>query len=138
MYGVGTIVKIKPEEYGSRHEIERCNGIAKFIGGLDNGYLKFSGIVPPGTGYCGIAIFTDPNDRIEEIIEPVYYEYKPIWQIAMDNYSKTHPTRRADTTPGTILYITAMIVGSIFKGNWVIWIIATVFYLAYLVNIYRD
>lgn len=137
-YGVGTIVKIKWEPYGSRHEIERCNGVAKFIGGLDNGYLKFSGIVPPGTGYCGIAIFTDPNDRIEEIIEPVYYEYRPIWQIAMDNYSKTHPTRRADTTPGTILYIAAMIVGSIFKGNWVIWIIATVFYLVYLVNIYRD
>jgi hypothetical protein len=74
MYGVGTIVKIKPEEYGSRSEIERCNGVAKFIGGLDSGYLKFSGIVPPGTGYCGIAVTTNPDDRIEKIIEPVYYE----------------------------------------------------------------
>jgi hypothetical protein len=137
-YGVGTVVKIKPEEYGSRHEIERCNGIAKFIGGLDNGYLKFSGIVPPGTGYCGIAIFTDPNDRIEEIIEPVYYEYKPTWQIAMENYQKTPKHRRADIAPGTILYIAAMIVGAIFKARVGIWILATIIYFGYLINIYRD
>ena len=137
-YGVGTVVKIKWEPYGSRRQIERCNGIAKFVGGLDSGYLKFSGIVPPGTGYCGIAVTTNPNDRIEEIIEPIYYEYKPVWQIAIENYSNTHPARRADIAPGTILYIAVMLVGTIFKGNWVIWIIATAFYLGYLIDIYRD
>ena len=138
-YGVGTIVKIKPEQYGSRREIERCNGIAKFRGGFaHSGYLSFSGIVPPGTGYCGIAVRTIPEDRIEKVIEPVYYKHKPAWQIAIENYSKTPRACRADIASGTILYIAAMLVGAIFKGNWVIWIIATYFYLKYLVDIYRD
>jgi hypothetical protein len=137
-YGVGTVVKIKWEPYGSRREIERCNGIAKFVGGLDSGYLKFSGIVPPGERYCGIAIMTNPDDRIEEIIEPVYYEHKSNWQIAMENRKKTPPERRPDIAPGTILYIAVMLVGSIFKGNWVIWIIATCVYIKYLIDMYRD
>ena len=137
-YGVGTVVKIKWEPYGSRREIERCGGVAKFVEGLDSGYLSFVG--EPIEGYlpCNIAITTDPNDRIEEIITPVYYEYKPAWQIAMNNYKQTHPARRPDIAPGTIFYIAAMLVGSIFKGNWVIWIIATYLYIKYLIDIYRD
>lgn len=137
-YGVGTIVKLKPEEYGCGRNIKRCNGIAKFIGGLDNGYINFSGIIPPGTGYCGIGWIATPEDKIEEIIEPVYYEDKPVWQTAMNNYSNTHPSARADIMPGTILYIVVMLVGAIFKGNWVIWIIATYFYVKYLIDLYRD
>lgn len=138
-YGVGTVVKIKlGGKHTSQREVKRCNGVAKFIGGLDNGYLKFSGVVPPGTGFCGIAIFDNPENNIENIIEPVLYDNKPTWQIAMDNYSKTHPARRADIAPGTILYIAAMIVGAIFKGKVLIWIVATYLYLKYLVDIYRD
>lgn len=138
-YGIGTIVKIKEGgKHTSQREVKRCNGIAEFIGGLDNGYLKFSGIIPPGTGFCGIAIFDSPENNIEKIIEPVYYEYKPVWQVAMENYNKTPKHSRADIAPGTILYIAAMLVGAIFKGNWVIWIIVTFFYLKYLVDIYRD
>ena len=137
-YGVGTVVKLKPEQYGCGRNIERCNGIAKFVGGLDNGYIKFSGIVPPGTTYCGIGWVANPEDKIEKILEPVYYENKCPWQIAMENYSKTPPARRADIAPGTILYIVVMFVGAIFKGNWVIWIAATFFYFKYLVDIYRD
>ena len=139
-YGIGTVVKIKWEPYGSRIEIERCGGIAKFVKGLDSGYLSFVGEPLEGQGYlpCNIAIRTNPDERIEEIITPVYYEYKPTWQIAMENYKKTHPVSRPDIAPGTILYIATMLVGVIFKGNWIIWIIATFFYLRYLINIYRD
>lgn len=137
-YGVGTIVKLKPEEYGCGREIKRCNGIAKFVGGLESGYIKFSGIVPPGEGYCGIGWVANPEDKIEAILEPVFYDNKPIWEVAIDNYSKTPTARRADIAPGTILYIAVMLVGSIFKGNWVIWIMATFYYLRYLVDIYRD
>ena len=137
-YGVGTVVKIKPETYGSGREIERCNGVAKFVGGLDSGYLKFSGIVPPGDSYCGIAIMTNPEDRIEKIIEPVYYEYKSTWQVALDNYKKTPKNCRADIAPGTIFYIVAMVVGTIFKARVGIWILATIIYIRYLVNMYRD
>lgn len=137
-YGVGTIVKFKSAEYNINSEIKRCDGVATFIGGLDSGYLRFKGDVPLGVRYCGIAIFDNPENRIENIIEPVYYDNKPVWKIAMDNYSKTPSARRADIAPGTILHIAAMLVGAIFKGNWVIWIIATILYLRYLINIYRD
>ena len=137
-YGVGTIVKLKSEQYGCGREIERCNGVAKFVGGLESGYIKFSGIVSPGERYCGIGWVAKPEDKIEEILDPVYCDMKPVWQVAMDNYSKTPPARRADIAPGTILYIAVMLIGAIFKGNWAIWIIATFCYLKYLVNIYRD
>ena len=137
-YGIGTIVKLKPEQYGCGRNIQRCNGIAKFTGGLDNGYISFSGIIPSGTGYCGIGWIARPEDKIEQIIKPVYYENKPTWQIAMDNYMKISPARRADISPGTILYIAAMLVGAIFKARIGIWILATFLYLGYLIDIYRD
>lgn len=137
-YGVGTVVKLKPEECGCGREIKRCNGIAKFVGGLESGYIKFSGIVSPGERYCGIGWVAKPEDKIEAILEPVYYDNKPIWEVAIDNYSKTPPTRRADIAPGTILYIAAILVGAIFNGRILIWIMATFFYLKYLIDIYRD
>lgn len=137
-YGPGTVVKIKLEPYGSRREIERCGGVARFVEGYDSGYLKFVGDPLEGCLPCNISIRTNPDDRIEQIITPVYYEYKPAWQTAVDNYKNTHPARRPDIAPGTILYIAAMVIGAIFKGNWVIWIIATFMYVKYLIDIYRD
>ena len=137
-YGVGTIVKLKSEEYGCGREIKRCNGVAKFVGGLESGYIKFSGVIPPGAGYCGIGWVAKPEDKIERIIEPVYYENKATWQIALENYQKTPKYCRADIAPGTIIYISAMIAGAIFNGKILIWIMATYFYLRYLINIYRD
>lgn len=137
-YGVGTIVKIKPEEYGSRREIERCNGIAEFVGGFESGYLKFSGIVPDGSRYCGIAIRTDPQDRIDEIIKPVFCEERPMWKVSLANYQATHPMRRADIAPGTIVYIFAMALLILMKNGWIGCVVATYFYLRYLINIYRD
>ena len=138
-YGVGTVVKIKPGGmYTSQREIARCNGVAVFEWGNDHGWLSFQGVVAVGTSRCGLTIYGNPEDSIVEIIKPVYYENKPAWQVAIDNYSKTPPARRADIAPGTIVYVAVMLVGSIFKGNWVIWIIATFFYLKYLVDIYRD
>ena len=49
-YGVGTIVKIKPEEYGCGRQIKRCNGIAKFVGGLDSVILSLRGVLHRGPG----------------------------------------------------------------------------------------
>jgi hypothetical protein len=137
-YGVGTVVKIKPELYGSRRSIEKCNGIARFKEGFESGYLSFSGIVPPGEPYCGIAIRTNPDERIEKIIEPVYYEDKPVWQIAMENYQKTPKNCRADTASGTVIYIAVMLIGAMFNARILAWIEATLWYLNYLIDIYRD
>ena len=137
-YGVGTVVRIRPEPGKNNKEIKRCNGVAKFTEGLDSGYLMFSGVVPPGSNNCIIGIFDKPEDRIEEIIEPVLYDNKPTWQIAVDNYQKTPRYRRADISPGTILYVAVMLLGVIFNARIVIWIIATLCYAGYLINIYRD
>ena len=138
-YGVGTLVKIKPGgTYTSKREIERCNGIAMFKNGLESGRFYFSGVIPPGTVYCGLVVCGNLEDSIEEILDPVYYEYKPTWQIAKDNYKNTPKNRRADISPGTILYETAMLVGIIFNARIIIWIVATILYLRYLINIYRD
>ena len=137
-YGVGTIVKIKWEPYGSRIQIERCDGVAEFVGGFESGYLKFVGESIEGCLSCNIGIRTDPNDRIEKIIKPVYYENRPVWQTAAENYKKTPRACRADIAPGTILYIAAMLVLAIFKNRWLGWIAATLLYLKYLIDIYRD
>ena len=138
-YGAGTVVKIKPGgKYTSQRELQRCNGIAIFEHGWTSGFLSFRGVVPPGTGYCGIAILDSPENNIEKIIKPVYYEYRPTWQIAMENYQKTPKNCRADIAPGTVLYIAALLVSAIFKGAIVLWAMETVIYVGYLINIYRD
>ena len=137
-YGVGTLVLLKPEQYGSGRQIERCHGIAKFVEGYESGYLKFQGLVPKGENPCWIGVRTSPDDRIEKILDPVPYEYKPAWEKALENYKKTSPALRPDIAPGTILYIAVMIVGAIFKDAIGIWILATFFYLKYLVNMYTN
>lgn len=138
-YGVGTIVKIKREPYGCHRNIEKCNGIAEFVGGTDDGYIKFRGIVPGEEyRYYGIGWVAKPEDKIEEIITPVYYEKVPAWKVALENYEKTPKYCRPDISPGTIIYIAVMLVGTIFKDNWIIWIMATFFYIRYLISIYMD
>ena len=42
-----------------------------------------------------------------------------------------HPNTMENST-ATILWIVVMIVGSIFKGNWMIWIIATVIWFRFI------
>lgn len=137
-YGVGTIVKINPKKYINKRDLERCDGIAEFIEGWGSGYLKFKGVTQDTSKPCWIGIYPDTHDRIETIIKPVYYEYKPVWQNAIENYKNTHPLRRADIAPGTILYVAAMLVGTIFNARIGIWAIATFLYIKYLINMYKD
>jgi hypothetical protein len=42
-----------------------------------------------------------------------------------------HPNTMEDST-ATVLWIVVMLIGSIFKGNWVIWIIATVIWWKFI------
>jgi hypothetical protein len=42
-----------------------------------------------------------------------------------------HPNTMENST-ATFFYIIAMLVGSIFKGNWIIWIIATVVWAKFI------
>lgn len=137
-YGVGTVVKIKWEPYGSRRAIEMCDGVAQFVEGFESGLLTFKGTDSTGYLQCNIGVRGNPDDRIEKIIKPIYYENKPTWQIALENYQKTPRTCRADIAPGTILYIASVLVSAIFKDKIGLWIIETILYLKYLIDIYRD
>lgn len=72
--------------------------------------------------------------RIEELrvkgIEPMFDEggnslvppKKPTYD---------HPNTMENST-ATVLWIVVMLVGSIFKGNWVIWIVATIIWLKFI------
>ena len=42
-----------------------------------------------------------------------------------------HPNSLEDSE-ATIVWIIVMIVGAIFKGNWIIWIVATIIWLKYI------
>jgi hypothetical protein len=47
-----------------------------------------------------------------------------------------HPNTMEDST-ATVLWLAVMLVGSIFKGNWVIWIIATIVWAKFITR-YKD
>ena len=127
-------------EKGNQKARELTLYFLKEYGVFHSNPLSHLNYVPENYLYEAVAddlcIYVD--DRIEEIITPVYYEYKPTWQVALNNYQNTHPARRPDIAPGTVMYIAAILVGAIFKGNWIIWIIATCIYAKYLIDIYRD
>ena len=42
-----------------------------------------------------------------------------------------HPNTMENST-ATVLWIVVMLVGSIFKGNWVIWIVATIIWFKFI------
>ena len=42
-----------------------------------------------------------------------------------------HPNTMENST-ATVLWIVVMLVGSIFKGNWAIWIVATIIWLKFI------
>ena len=51
---------------------------------------------------------------------------------------KTYPKQRCDSpytiedSTATVLWLVVMVVGAIFKGNWVIWIVATVIWRKFI------
>ena len=51
---------------------------------------------------------------------------------------KTYPKQRCDSpytmedSTATVLWIVVLLVGSIFKGNWIIWIVATIIWLKFI------
>ena len=48
-----------------------------------------------------------------------------------------HPNS-LENDEATVLWVVVMVVGSIFVDRMLIWIMATIVYLRYLINIYRD
>ena len=142
-YGYGTIVKLRPEVYKGSVSIEkRCRGIMQFTMGLSNGYMRFSAIPDEKTTIYNkvgdLANIWDPNEIIEYIVAPVYVEFQPIWKIAVENYKESTPEDRHVTFLGTFWYVTIMFVGAFFYDRLLIWAGATIVYVIYWINTYRN
>lgn len=68
------------------------------------------------------------QERLKELA------YKGIVPPDPNTYPKKycdHPNTMENST-ATVLWIVVMLVGSIFKGNWVIWIVATIIWLKFI------
>lgn len=68
------------------------------------------------------------KERLEELAKKGIFPPDP------STYPKKycdHPNTMENST-ATVLWIVVMLVGSIFKGNWVIWIIATVVWAKFI------
>lgn len=75
----------------------------------------------------------DFNERLEEVwIKDLEAKgLKPFDKNQVPKKYCDHPNTIENST-ATLLYIVVMLVGSIFKGNWVIWIIATVVWARFI------
>lgn len=62
------------------------------------------------------------------------YKRRGVWPVEKQEPPKQtwdHPNTMENGT-ATVLWIVVMLVGSIFKGNWIIWIIATVVWAKFI------
>lgn len=76
------------------------------------------------------------NDFLAEIKkkdEERMCEKEPQAQKTQENFFENcdHPNSLEDSE-ATILWLVVMAVGTIFKGNWIIWIVATIIWLRYI------
>ena len=99
-----------------------------FQKGLSDGCLYFN----IGLEYVAI---DNPDEDIAEIVEPVYAELVSWKKQAVDNIvnKNVHP----DIFNGVLMYIIIMLVGTIFNARFIIWIAATIIFVAWLLNEYR-
>jgi hypothetical protein len=120
LYDVGTRLKFKAEKYNyylgiKDGVIEQFIGNAVFIRGDDGELYRYS----------TIKNLVDFDKVIVEIVEPVYYI--PDETVG----SKRECPSPWDIETGWIWYIIIMVVGALFKGAPMIWILATVFFFAW-------
>ncbi len=138
-YGSGTVVKIKPEIYQNLQSVKKCGGILKFVSGTTNGWMYFNNTYGKESEHrAGIADFYRPKDIIEKIITPVYVELEPIWKTAANNYNRRDDKYNHLAFTGTTIYVFVMAFGTLFYARWLIYIVATIIYLIYWVNKYRN
>lgn len=73
------------------------------------------------------------NRRIDELRHKEWEEkgIKPFDTSQVPPQRRDHPNTMEDGT-ATVLWIVVMLIGSIFKGNWIIWIIATVLWAKFI------
>lgn len=122
-YGIGTTVLAK-DNLGEDVEMVFC-------GWKDYGSFRRS-----DDACCGGIRFNDINTKIIKIIDPIYWrspepkQHPPKGNIFTRTGSGSYQ-HSDDVVWGTIIYIAVMLVGSIFKDNWLIWIVATIIFFTW-------
>ena len=136
-YGYGTIVKFKSETYQGLSEPSKLGGIFEFCKGWTSGWIQFKS-TKPEISKIGMGDIWDPNDVIEYIVKPVYVELQPVWKKSVENYNKASPEHKHLAFSGTLWYIVVMAVVTLFYARWLIYVVATIVYVNYWINQYRD
>lgn len=139
-YGIGTKVLLsdigckkhyisqlhrdKPLEYGFT-----CDGCRNIFGWIDERGRKYG---------CSDATIHDYDLEIDikEIVKPVYVELVSWQKKAVENMVSSDVY--ADIFGGVIIYIAVMLIGTIFYERFMIWATATVIFVVWLLNQYRD
>ena len=85
--------------------------------------------------YSQVTIY-NINEDIIEIVDPVYVQLVTWQEKALDNMF--NKTVSPDIFGGVLLYILIMIIGSLFYARLLIWVFATVVFVAWLLNQYRN
>lgn len=147
VYGEGTTVLFTDKIHQKYHFSSKLKNIPhKFIGGategvtngvFTRGYMNFKWKEGDDWKYdkhSEVTVYNVDED-IAEIVEPVYVEIVPWQQQALDNIinKKVHP----DIFSGVLIYILVMLIGCIFHARLIIWVVATIVFVTWLLNQYR-
>jgi hypothetical protein len=150
VYGIGTKVKLKStarfDIIGSMStKITNINDVKNvaytFKGGSTDGHFIFWWQEIDNNLYMKYGIKSqvtvlNPEEDIEEIVEPIEVQLVSWQQNAIQNMFDGKTI--TDVFGGILIYIVVMCVGAIFKGSWMIWIVATAIFIWWLLNQYKN
>ena len=137
-YGIGTKVLFTEKLYQKYFFNKAKNKPHTFVAGWSNGEKRFQWQECQywKDGEFSCPHVTNPDEEIAEIVEPVYVELIPWQKQAFNNMAsgKVH----ADIFGGVLLYIITMVIGAIFNDRILIWVAATLIFICWLLNQYRN
>ena len=149
-YGIGTTVKISQSANfsivgASGTNIKNINEVKNktytFTGGTTNGefifkWREFDDDLDMMYGIRCQVTLSDVDAHILQIINPIEVQLVSWQKNAINNmFSKD---ACVDVFGGVLTYIVIMCIGTIFKGNWIIWLVSTIVFVWWLLNQYRN
>lgn len=147
-YGVGTKVLLSDTVNPLIHTIPQRKTVEEvkkmphtFKWGATNGYFNFDWYEDGYNQSChqyycySQVTIHNIDEDIKEIVEPVYVKLVPWQKKALDNMLNGYV--KPDIFGGVLLYIVSMVVGALFYSRLLIWVVATVIFVIWLLNQYR-
>ena len=138
IYGIGTQVIFNDDVYRYIVNAKAKNQPHTFITGSSGGWKGFyweDDTIPRPKVYSNNISIYNPDKEIKEIIKPVYYTPVSWQKKAIDNIA--NGIVQPDIFGGVLLYILAMVIGTLFYARFMIWIFVTIVFIIWLLNQYR-